>query len=253
MYDPSNPYASPMATEMNPVAVDWLGTPSASLYKVANGLGLIYYGVIVMAIAIGGGTIIGAILGATSPNPDPNVIARRIADQHALFLGIMLVSIGGRLLGITGSLFCLATPAETGAQGFIFTSVATMGGGVGVQLAVWLGFVSPRLELLQHIFYIVSGATFLLFLRRLAQFTGRDDLAEKAKSVLMWCGVLLVLIIGIILVPLVNGRPIGRNDGTLAILGILGLVLLIGGLVVFVRYANLVNSLRKHILIGSRA
>src|SRR5207245_3437751 len=58
MYDPSNPYASPMASAMDPIAIQWLGTPSPSLRKVANGLGMIYAGICLDILSAVGGAIL---------------------------------------------------------------------------------------------------------------------------------------------------------------------------------------------------
>jgi hypothetical protein len=66
MYDPINPYASPMTTEMNPVAVQWLGTPSASLTKVAKGLGLIYSGICLGLLSGIGGSILMHVVAAAT-------------------------------------------------------------------------------------------------------------------------------------------------------------------------------------------
>src|SRR5271165_4649105 len=107
MYDPTNPYASPTSTEMNPVAVQWLGAPSPSLQKVATGLALVYAGVLAILLAIVGGGIIGGIIGAMAG--DPNAVPQTIAQHRMIFLGIFIVGVTGRVLNLVGSLFCMAT------------------------------------------------------------------------------------------------------------------------------------------------
>src|SRR5438046_2538450 len=103
MYDSNNPYASPGA-EMHPVAAQWLGTPSPSLRRVANGLGLIFAGNILSMTAL-----FGLISGGAAFAGDAATWA---AIANVLSIA-MLVSFG---LNVAGSLFCLATPAESGAQ-----------------------------------------------------------------------------------------------------------------------------------------
>src|SRR5438045_3198868 len=62
MYDSSNPYASPTSADIHPVAAQWMGTPSPSLQRVANGLGMIFAGNILILVAVIGGIGMAAAL-----------------------------------------------------------------------------------------------------------------------------------------------------------------------------------------------
>ncbi len=177
MQDTRNPYASPMATEMSPVAAQWLQSPSTSLTKVANGLGLIYMGIVVILFAIIGG-ILSLFLLARTPAMAATILA---------FIGLAVLA--GVVLNIVGSVFCLATPEETGAAGMIYASVGAMGLGLLITVSSWLVALPPTMYLVQMVLNLAAGVTFLLFLRKLAQFIGRADFAAKAKSVLIWCGI----------------------------------------------------------------
>jgi hypothetical protein len=249
MYDPSNPYASPMSTDMNPVAVQWLGTPSPSIQKVATGLGLVYAGVLVILLAIVGGGVVGAIIGAAAG--DPNAVPRAIAEHRAVFIGIFLVGLSGRVLNLVGSLFCLATPPESRAQGLISVSVAATIAAIAVQIGVFFRIVSESVQPVHIILIVISGLTFVLFLRRTAQFIGRVDLAERAKSILIWFGVVLLLVVVIFGLSL-QGTVRPRGDGILAIVGLMSIVGLITGLITVARYAKLLSGIRQAILTGGR-
>jgi hypothetical protein len=252
MYDPSNPYASPMASAMDPIAVQWLGTPSPSLRKVANGLGMIYAGICLAILSAIGG----AILSATS---------RGNLDTLAL-IGILLVIafIVSAILNIVGTLFCLATPEESGAKGMIYASAAAMGLSLLISFAIRLHVIPPPASIVQMILTFISGVTFLVFLRRLSLFIGRQDLAKKARSILIWCvGLVMAVIIALALMissvgmayvrALATGqRPqVGRDElgsTTLPFL-ILGVVA-VAGFITFLRDANLLTYTRKAILSG---
>jgi hypothetical protein len=254
MQNQTNPYASPMAMDMSPVAVQWLQTPSTSLTKVANGLGLIYTGICVTLLSAIGGPIL------------------MIVDGRSLgAVGLMLMLIGlgviaGLVLNIVGSIFCLSTPPETGAQGLIYTSVGAMGLGLLITVGSWIALLTQTpfpqgLSGLQQLLNLVAGITFMLFLRKLALFIGRMDLAGKAKSILIWCCICIGLFIASLVLMigsagaafLQGGERAVENAGTgFGIGGMLALAAVIIGLITFVRYANLLTYMKKAILSGGR-
>ncbi len=255
MYDPTNPYASPMATEMDPIAVQWLGTPSPSLTRVANGLGMIYAGIVVALLAgIGGGILFGVLVAGQ------NLEAAQLVG-FLIFAGTIIAWI----LNIVGNLFCLATPAETGAQGMIYASVASMGINLIITVGVWLKIMPDGARNVQLLFGLISGVTFLIFLRRLALFIGRLDLANRARSILIWCAGLFLALVAALAIMIgsagfaafqaaAKGRAaeLGNAAGGVATGGFMILVILIAALITFVRYANLLTYLRKAILSGGR-
>jgi hypothetical protein len=249
MYDPTNPYASPLATDVNPVAVQWLGTPSPSLQRVATGLALVYASVLVILLAIVGGGLIGGVIGAMARNP--NAVPHAIDQHRALFIAIFLVGMTGRVLNLVGSLFCLATPPESRAQGLILISVAATIAAIAVQLGIVFRLVSEDLNPVQLILIVIAGLTFVLFLQRTALFIGRSDLAGRAKSIFIWFGIVLIMIVAIFGLAL-NGAPRPGGDEVFVIVGLLSIASLITGLVTVARYANLLAVIRKAILSGGR-
>jgi hypothetical protein len=258
MQDTRNPYASPMATEMSAVAAQWLQSPSTSLTKVANGLGLIYAGIVVVLLSAIGGPILVAVIAAATHSAG-----------LVMILGVLLVVgvLAGVVLNIVGNIFCLATPEETGAQGLIYASVGAMGLGLLISLASLVVTLPQGISLLQMLLNLVAGITFMLFLHRLALFIGRQDLAAKAKSILTWCIICAALFVAAMVIMIgslgmaffqaANGGAMNRADvanvGAGAGLGgLLMVVVLIVGLITFVRYANLLTYMRKAILSGGR-
>ena len=108
MYDPTNPYASPMSTEMNPVAVQWLGTPSLSLLKVARGLGLIYSGICLALLSVIGGSVVVFVVGAATRSPEAVAMVGIL-----MMIGLIVAWI----MNIVGTLLCTATPEESAPKG----------------------------------------------------------------------------------------------------------------------------------------
>ncbi len=256
MYDPTNPYASPMSTEMNPVAVQWLGTPSPSLLKVARGLGLIYSGICLALLSVIGGSVLVFVVGAATRSP-----------EAVAMIGILMMIgvIVAWIMNIVGTLLCTATPEESGAQGMIYASAAAMGISLLMQIGLTFKVLPQGANVFQSVAAIISGITFLVFLKRLGQFIGRLDLAGKAQSILNWCIGLFVAMIAV-LVFIVSSVGMGffraAAGGQEARLGDaaagagVGFILLgvigIAALITFIRYANLLTCLRKAILSGGR-
>jgi hypothetical protein len=243
MSDPTNPYATPMLMEMNPVAVQWLGTPPGSHLKVARGLRLIYWGICIYLVSdIGGFVLLLSV--ARSPESFRMII---------VLIGIGCVA--AWILNIVGTLLCSATPEESGALGTIYTAVAAMGVGILLQIVQWVGFMPQAASYLQGIAGIIGGILLLVFLKRLGMFIGRLDLAGKAKSILNWCiGLFVALIADIVYTVSSAGMAFfrtaaevkePRTDNTEAGLGfgiILFSMILIAALITFIRYANLLTK-----------
>jgi hypothetical protein len=246
-----------MSTEMNPVAVQWLGTPSPSLLKVAKGLGLIYSGICLALLCAIGGTILVAVVAAATQSAG-------LVGLLGILMGIGIVVAG--IMNIVGTLMCTATPEESGAKGMIYASVAAMGIAVLVSITIAVGLMSRQAAGVQYLANIVSGITFFVFLKRLAMFIGRADLAAKAQSILNWCIGLFVGLLASVAIMLgsagvaffraaTEGReaPAGGAAAGAGIAGLLIVIIIIAGLITFIRYANLLTYLRKAILSGGRA
>ncbi len=237
-----NPYQSPTTVGMSPVAAQWLAVPSISLTRVARGLGIMYAGIVLILLSIG-------LLFVSPFLPIP---------QDAKLLAIKIATaliIGGAVMEIIGPLFCLATPQETGAAGYIYVSVAALIGSLALQGAALLQALEkipalpPALGIVQPILGVLSGLTFMLFLQRLNTFIGRPDLAHKAMTVFVVALVLITIQAGFLTYVLVT-RTVPIDARTL---GWASLAVVIAWLVTFLMYANLLTYTRKAILRGSDA
>jgi hypothetical protein len=101
----------------------------------------------------------------------------------------------------------------------------------------------------------------------LGLFIGRQDLADKAYSILMWCIGLVVASVAALAIMVGSAGlaffraaaagdraapDFGHAGGGVAAGGLLMLIVAIAALVTFVRYANLLTYMRKAILGGGR-
>jgi hypothetical protein len=239
MYEPTNPYASPAATGIDPVAAKWLGSDSASLRRVAVGLGMIYTGIVLAFLAIM--LMVGVYLLRAA---DVIELATRAAGLLALI---------GLLLDLIGGLFCLATPPETRALGLIFASVAAMFFWTFLVIAQVLHLVGylDRLPsaapIVQQVIGGISVLTFILFLRRLARFISRADLARRAIGVFIYASVLWVFQLGLEIYLIMGGRaPMMNLVGSLIVI----VSVVVAYAVALILFANLVTYTRKAILSG---
>jgi hypothetical protein len=167
MFDPANPYASPLTlVAPPPPAPVPLRGPIA---RVATGLGFIFVGTALMSA----GLVVLPALGLLNARPDVRAME---------WVGVLWL-IGG-LLNFVGSLFCLMAPRETGGRELIFSSV---GAGMIVALMVFIR-VLERMQLVAPLPVVVNAVTrlligvtavtFMLFLWRLNHFVGRQTLAR---------------------------------------------------------------------------
>ena len=136
---------------------------------------------------------------------------------------------------LVGPIFCLSVPAETNAKGLIIGAVVlqllnfsiTVLSAAGVNLGPFAPFA--------QMFGVLSAICFVLFMRRLSQFIGREDLASRAGRVLMLGLVTVVAAIGSFFAMFTLGPA-----AALLLLGVAAMML-----IAFVMYANLVNALSK--------
>lgn len=222
-----NPYASPQSDTLSPGEA-WLAGGAANLQPVYWGLSLIYWGIILLvvgfAVVVAGAVIDGRPQAIANVTTSPIVMAG---------VGMLLLT---SLFWFVGPLLCLPAPTAAGARALIIAAVvmqlgsyvigfvplnAALVGGVGV-LLWWAGLVA-----------------FVLFMRQLAVFIVQPILALRA---------LRLLIVGLLwlLLMIAASIMIGMQYAGLPMALVL-LSLLIGGLIVFVMFANLVNDLRKKI------
>ena len=247
MQDSFNPYAAPTTLEMHPAASEWLGTPNESLRKVASGLGLIRTGLLllitVMILFFVGGFFLAFNGGGR--------------DLLPMLLVVFVVAvIVAQILNLVGSIFCLSTPPETGARGWIVASVVAEVLSMIISVATLLGVRTEAGPGVQQLLGIIAGVTFLLFLRKLGLFIGRPDLAQRAVNLLIIFAVLFAIMIGSLVVTVmsvqmaIGGQQFRGPAVGPEILIAIGLSVLILGLVALSKYLSLLADMKSAILNG---
>lgn len=234
---PINPYASPVATGGYEQVRQFFGS-DAALRKVASGLNLVYWSIGVSILAAIGSGILGAILGPA-----------RV--QAPTILGtLVVIGLTTTVMGIVGKVMCLAVPPQTGAQGLIISAVV-------LEIFGNLGGLVARFSKLPpevatpffggvSLLGIIGAVLFVLFMRKLALYIGRPELARKASSILIVGGLAVVaMLMALAGVLLAQNRLMGGREGILLVFGAIGgLLMLAGGLM----YIGLLARLRDAIL-----
>jgi hypothetical protein len=225
MSDPTNPYASPEAEIAMAPGATWAQEISPSLQRTGLGLTLVYYGIIMALLSV----LVVMFGGMAAGAAGARVLAVVIG---AAGIGLLL----GAILMFVGPFFCLAVPEESGARGLIVGCVvfqlANVAFGVIYRFAPDL--LPPVGERVLNLLGVIGTVLFILFMQRLSTFIGRQDLALRAKNILILLGILIGLVV-VMVALLVAG---------VLLVAILAFVLLILALIAFVMYANLINSLR---------
>ncbi len=235
---PVNPYAAPQVIDAPGAA--WAMTPSPGLQQVATGLGLVYYGIVAVLL----GVIVGAI--------GPMFVGRGMPNANAMLVVLLfagLLALAGYVLMFIGPIFCLAVPAESGSKPLIVSSVVLMIISFVGAIANLFTTASPALSLLVNIVGMVSLILFLLFIKKLAQFIGRPDIAQFATVVLV-INVVTILLAVVFVSSLATAVGLaGRMaDGRGAFVGLLGLAVLVMAVVWIIVYSRLLLSARKALL-----
>ncbi len=216
-----NPYAAPQTFDMTSPGAEWAVNDSPALRRTGLGLSLVYYGIITLLLTATVGAIVVPFLLPKAP-------------MVLIVVGIAIMA--GFLLLVIGPILCLAVPSESGAKGFILGSVTLQVINVAFSVAQQFAGIPQALIPVTQLVSIVSAILFVMFMKKLAEYIGRPDLAKRAQNVLI-IGVVLLL------VAIVAAGAMAVNP----MFGMLGLVLAVLGLMAFVMYANLVDALRKGI------
>ena len=229
MSDPveHNPFAAPRVND--PLVASTGQIDYVALRPVGTGLGVIYASLILIVLSAIGGLAIASLGGRMGGG-----------WQQILVVALVGIPVLASILSLVGGIMCLSVPPDCGHT-LVLSSVVLQ----GIQLMIRLGsfffgyvaigglaFMTPSLLGLPS---MLSVALFLLFLRRLAQFLQRNDLARRAVRVLVASSVMFVG--GLIGPSLLSGVP---ATPILAVFGVAAIVL-------FVMYANLINALGKAI------
>lgn len=234
MSESSNPIASPSEEPKIP-GTQWIADASPSLHQTTSGLSVLYYGLVIVLLCL-------IVNFAIALEWGPLILGRIAA------LGMCV----GGILIFLGPFLCLRVPPESKSRGYIMGSVGLQLASLFVLVLLTLrGFAAAWagqhhdyqavvvLACLLGLAVLVSFILFVLFIRRLAQFIGRRDLADRARNVLiaLAAGILLVLVMASL--PLLRLREGARAAVIVAVPTVLGV------LVGYIMYASLVNRLRK--------
>jgi hypothetical protein len=231
-------------------------TALVPLRRVAFGLAFVFAGLALFVLGVCAEIIVGTFV--SEPNP-------------RLMLGLASVPLLGGLIHLFGQVFCLWVPAESEARGMAVTALAlnilskaVRGAGMFV-----LAFPPPHwdqrlvaggLMASGQLLSVLSSFFFLFFLRRLSTYLGFGDGVNRAEQVLFFWGILIFLaLLGIggvfLLHELLHGPRVTEllaAPGVLLIPVLLELLVVLALLVVmlitFVKYCNLLTSVRESIL-----
>jgi hypothetical protein len=171
------------------------------------------------------------------PNMSPLMIVSMIGGG-----GVLL----GGLMHFIGQCVCCVAQSPWHARGYAIAAVALQVCNIGlfvaniVQNATAGPNRSPHFAVLIYPVWLLSNVCLVLFMYKLAAFIGRGDLKDRARN---------TLVIGIVLLGLLGAMVFASVVAHSPLYGLLGIVVLIGGLIGLVMYANLINALRK-ILLG---
>ena len=177
-------------------------------------------------------------------------IERVVSESPTLVVMFLAVAVVPPILGIIGSWLCTGVPRESGASGPIATAL------IADKLHIALALVAPLLAppvrslepMLGVLLHLVAFVAFMNFLRNLAGFCGRGDLAERARLLLHWpyllaCGGVILFVLTLVIAAI---NPIG-----IALLAAVVLGVGFGFFMWLVRYILLLHELRAVLLPAS--
>jgi hypothetical protein len=199
--------------------------------KVRTGVALVYYSVIVILLAVILMVIIGGVMGAMEggrPDAGPSVGMMIVFG----IAGIVMLCAG--IASLVGYVMCAYVPEVSGAKKYITGSLFCM------VINFMCGFISgaagiEALSALGSLFSLGGWVMFILFIRHTAEYLGNQALASSAGRFLIFAVVMFVGAFGLGIALAVAETP--------ALLGILGLAAIIGGLIGFVWYVNMLQKL----------
>lgn len=216
MSHPANPYEPTTSTvgELFAAQGNYEG-----LAGTATGLKIIYFSILLMLLCI-----IGMIVAA---------FALPLAIVPLSFLILIAY-----LMLIVGPFFCLSAPESTGAKGLIIGSILCQAAGLLITATPMVGIAIPAVVTsATSLVATIGSILFILFMMKISSYIQRDDLREKGRTILIGSVIMVVLL----LIGVVGATMLGPIAGILTMCAALGM------LIIFVMYANLVNSLYKAI------
>ena len=252
--DELNPYQTPASVQSSFQPSGMVDPERLKTTRV--GLYMVYYGIVALLL---GGILMPILFGVAAAT---GVQALAVVGA----IGLMLAMFGGALAMFVGQICCLTVPEDSGARTMIIITVViqavgflvSMGAGVFVAIEAANGNVQQpgevgpvnAVQMIGGILGMASFLTFVNFLRKLNLYIQQEDLADKASSIFRWI-IGLFIAYFVMIVAVIAFGVVGQNGGAFAgIAGIAmcgGLGILLAGLVVFIRYANLLVYTAKAI------
>ena len=201
-----------------------------SLSLVALGLNLILLGIAIVCLM-----------------PLLIFLAVFVAPLRPLLVIVPLGMIGGSLLGIVGRVLCLTVPKASGAKELIIVAIIMEFGALGISVAGMVTTVSQVVDMVGGLLSLAATVAFLLFLKRLADYLRRSDLAQRAQTLIVGgiCLLGISIVWAVLLVVMLKGGGLGGLLGLLFSLMPLGLLIM--GICLFVIYVLLLVSLSAEI------
>jgi hypothetical protein len=242
MDEPVNPYASPQAElTAAPFAQEGqLAIPG--LRTTGIGLSMIYYGIVIILLAF---LVIFFSGVALAFGQQPSGGSRAFSTYRVIVIGCGAAILLGSTMNIIGHIVCLFVPSQSRAKAYIISAVLLQILSIALSVFLTVPGLTPNPTLSNYIlifinlFGLADAIFFVLFMRKLSEYIGRSDLMNKAKNIFI-----LVFLLFFIAVVMFSGTFILKND----YFRFLVVILMIGGLIAFVMYANLINALRKVLL-----
>jgi hypothetical protein len=231
-----NPFASPQTMASDRPEVMWAAENPEGLRKVKLGLTLVYAGICGILVTALGFPILMVVVGGALESPETVLLLGLVVTGVMLLLAVLM---------FVGQLFCLSVPAESGAKPFIIAAVCLQGIGFLGTLSGFIlpqGMVSTLISGGLNLAGLASFVCFLLFLRKVATYIVRYDIAGRAVRALVVGVLSLVAIVGISVGQFVSPQVMGPLQMLVLIPGL-------GMLVSLVMYANTVTYLRRAITV----
>jgi hypothetical protein len=235
-----------------------------ALIKVSTGFKLVYYGLVLIVLAVVVGMVGAFALGAGAAAGGGGRGAVAAAGGLGLLVGGMAVT--GSVVGLIGRFMCLAVPDRAGgAKSKIVVSVALEVVSLLISLAnladdLGGNFLPAEFKMVGSggglICSIIAAILFLLFARDLALYIRRSKLADDAMSVLrLWVAAVGCYIagFGILLVGAWGAGPGAAGGGAAGMAcagGLLALAGLVIAIIALISYARLLigmsDAVRKY-------
>jgi hypothetical protein len=218
MADPLNPQTSLLTKTTLAPGVQWAQSNSPSLKKTRLGLSLITITIVICVIGILAFSF-GSALFMVTKYYESNGIKVTISVLYILI---------DSLLFVVGPYFCLAVPAESGAKGFLAWSIVLS----LISIISSIVYIIAPTAFPPIVFYVIGICPFigfllfLVFIKKLSEYIGRNDLAARSKTVLVVFLIYSAINLSALAMPLKF------------------LVALVAGLVFLIMYFSLLDALR---------